>query len=1617
MSLRPLVSTVAPLATDAVTTSPVTPVMSAPPMSELEQSEENDLFDVAVPQAQSVVDNAEDQGVATARAAQLQRAIDAVDTYGIAPPAPPEPGFWDNRYRNLKIMGGVPVPPKRGSKSWTDSGSAFLHYMSPLGQPIQQILMVGDKTIDAVSHSPNLMAAATKLKDEAVDAGARTLMGEILQQPKVLEYLKEHPVAMGAAQTMLTGSQAIDQLITGTPYIGNLPEVVDWGADKLKQVLKKGLASTVEQSIADGSATAQNLLEPDVTEDTPTALVILQMFGTAARPFAVLASTAEEQWLLEQKLTEKKEIQRKLKVGEYTKSPDGVITDKAGTKIVEPIITAVPNPDGSKRWQYTSKSGKTITGMNTGERWLALYDALSIPESIEKEPSFIDAVRANAERRGQDPNEWKYWGIGLAGDVVIDPINFVGLGGTKATQAGKQVEKILLGALRSAAVDGAEAKAKGFGRMAAQVFGRDVLPSTELLQTAARQAETAPELITKLGTLEAAQRRADSLVDRLTKAVAKEAETAGEATEGTRRALGKAQGESFKASQALDQFQAETVGAGYLYSNKSSVTIRRDLLHGLADAVSSLGEHPAIKQAETQLRNLGNAWGQEGITFVGREIIPSGWLRQLSAPFKLRKAAAVREVGEKLVGKGMRADKAAGGLTSILHPNIPAVENYEDVLRIGDILHERAVTRDAKALEKIGTASKSGKSQEFKAVQEVVKHPEMVADDILKQHKGMINTNYLSEPEVAALSEHISGDLAKHMDAVIASQPVAVIGGADADLLGRNLIDRVIENLDTNVLKTPDLAGISSKKLKAVQASAARGLQDDTMRFTLKQALFPIIERVLASSPDPNVRIGIVKSPAVQQELQEATRVFLQQNVQMWALPAFVENLSTAEETALKSGLRSAFAQSTLGAKTKEEALARWMDPATADLINRRVLNATGTDLGNQVGHLLKRSTDLFEKHWTTLRSKIDAMNTKLQKVYDDIGLDTALMEHIEERSGIKPAEVDRQVDAFLDRWRSVTSKPSDRPMDNAITAWTARQQAHEHLMRRQELEQEVAKRFGRPITPGEEVPDALKIPYRIVDKGQVKIVQRVVSPEVAEGIAQMKAIWEPENISQLIRYFTAAQNQWKLYSTAANPVFHSKNAFSNMMQIVVSGANPAYIVPATTALTLLPLLERAAQALPVSKNPKLNQAVSAMRRGLISSAEALSRMPVGKGYTMGQVFQLAMDNGVIGRGWLGADVDVKGLARLSKDPGYTRTRAALQAVNPLSSKFVPIRVLGKGGQIVEDSGRLAVFMDALLAKGVNPPDAVRRVGEVLFNYSKSSKLDKTMKIGVPFWMWMSRNIPYQLEQMVKNPGRWSMQAKVYKGFEKEYEHRKEALARYRQYVRREELPAYQQASLGVRWPFQNEEKTEPGTVHIWNPGWTNTDLNMFDQGLGGLVGSITPLVKWPIEMGSDRSFGEFSRDLTGREDVTPEKAIILSYVPGADLRDEVDDETGELRITANVGANYFVDQLAPHWRQWGTYAPDYVSREMKMMPEQKLEEREIKRKGEKSGVLGIPVVGGVLPGMTQKVIRTHKTRSKFLRDLGSKIKKDMYKTGRSRPLDRSLIESSPKGAPPERAD
>jgi hypothetical protein len=118
----------------------------------------------------------------------------------------------------------------------------------------------------------------------------------------------------------------------------------------------------------------------------------------------------------------------------------------------------------------------------------------------------------------------------------------------------------------------------------------------------------------------------------------------------------------------------------------------------------------------------------------------------------------------------------------------------------------------------------------------------------------------------------------------------------------------------------------------------------------------------------------------------------------------------------------------------------------------------------------------------------------------------------------------------------------------------------------------------------------------------------------------------------------------------------------------------------------------------------------------------------------------------VLGKGQYSADIQLQLQKELGAKSGNPFT---LSTKNPILQKGFEL------GGTAENNARLALFINEVKA-GKSYEEAGKTVHKFLFDYDDLSHFEKTVaKKLIPFYTWSRKNIPLQLEMMVKEPDKF----------------------------------------------------------------------------------------------------------------------------------------------------------------------------------------------------------------------------------------------------------------------
>ena len=272
--------------------------------------------------------------------------------------------------------------------------------------------------------------------------------------------------------------------------------------------------------------------------------------------------------------------------------------------------------------------------------------------------------------------------------------------------------------------------------------------------------------------------------------------------------------------------------------------------------------------------------------------------------------------------------------------------------------------------------------------------------------------------------------------------------------------------------------------------------------------------------------------------------------------------------------------------------------------------------------------------------------------------------------------------------------------------------------------------------------------------------------PEVAKIIGRHhKNFTDIPSTNEFVKFFDGVQGLWKMWSLGVRPAYHTRNIVGNIWN--------AYSLAGVKGPSGMKAYRDAGRM------------QNSAWRNDVPTDDVMVKMKV-DGETVNlsskEVMDLALERGVMGRGQYSGDIvnvleeDVarggisrlQGMAKNQKER-YRLLKGAQSSTREMGSDIPWGGMQGKAfgsqalplkwgfafGNMAEGNARIAVFLDAM-RKGKSADEAAMLVKKTLFDYSDLSAFERNvMKRIIPFYTWTRKNIPAQIEGILKNPQRY----------------------------------------------------------------------------------------------------------------------------------------------------------------------------------------------------------------------------------------------------------------------
>lgn len=339
---------------------------------------------------------------------------------------------------------------------------------------------------------------------------------------------------------------------------------------------------------------------------------------------------------------------------------------------------------------------------------------------------------------------------------------------------------------------------------------------------------------------------------------------------------------------------------------------------------------------------------------------------------------------------------------------------------------------------------------------------------------------------------------------------------------------------------------------------------------------------------------------------------------------------------------------------------------------------------------------------------------------------------------------------------------------------------------------QEAGEIFGKTksaLPYGQELPET-------ITKIFPSLKGKIFDPEILREITRVhEKIFNPKETGEFLKLFDNLQNYWKKWTLMPFLKFHTRNMAGNIWNNYLAGViNPDDYLKATQL-----------------------QAYS--RTGDIKSLSLLGKAFFNKEQADDIILQ-ANKLGVLRGTQFHGDIT----RRIEEEIG---------------KKLTPVSVGMKTGGVIEDNARLAHFIDKI-AKGNSFDEAALSVKKYLFDYNDLTVFEKQVLRRVfPFYTWTRKNIPLQVESLLKQPQKFIPPIKM-------LQRRDEGdLAKLK----------YTQPSLYERLPVEAKRSIDSVTYIPLEGLLPAADLAKLTRPQEMFFELLSPYIKAPIELGINKSF------------------------------------------------------------------------------------------------------------------------------------------------------------------
>jgi hypothetical protein len=396
-----------------------------------------------------------------------------------------------------------------------------------------------------------------------------------------------------------------------------------------------------------------------------------------------------------------------------------------------------------------------------------------------------------------------------------------------------------------------------------------------------------------------------------------------------------------------------------------------------------------------------------------------------------------------------------------------------------------------------------------------------------------------------------------------------------------------------------------------------------------------------------------------------------------------------------------------------------------------------------------------------------------------------------------------------------------------------------------------------------------------------------IVPREVAEEIVRLdQNILNTKPVGLLLKTFDLVNDMFKVGVTIPFPAFHFRNHYSNVAQSFVAAGLAA----------LNPLRYWTAARLLLGREGTLT--VQGRRFTFDEVRKLMVHYGIAKDFD--EIFELKS-------GQMSALRKVMG----ARGPLMPAAKRVITGKGDFTDVVtLPLKAASATGGSVENMSRVLLFVKHL-QDGYGPTEAAARVKKFLFDYQQLSPFERNIMTRLfPFYKWTKKNMALTLEELARQPGKYSAMFKAGRPADMGPE--------------ADALPWYLKGSMKVKLTKGYGQATFITGIDLPAHSAIDTIFNgSVKESMGQMAGMLAPAIKTPLEWWTHHEF--FSgRDLRERQRIDGLMQIVKRMPPEIhdwlEVATRENPTTGELEYTMNGTKAYLLFRSWAHSRFLNTW-------------------------------------------------------------------------------------------------